>query len=321
MLAQRIRELPGVRGKAAIGVVADVFGGGDWWAGPGDDGAVVPLPDSAQQVVACGEAMLPAFVRQDPFGAGVASVVANVNDLAAMGAQPLALVDTVVGPPAMIRRCLEGLQHAGRLYRVPVVGGHLSELPENAPAGSAALSVFGLGSTRDPLSARRAEPGHDLVLACCLQGEMRADFPFFRSIHLRGEQLADDVRLLPGLAARGVAAAAKDVSMPGVIGSLAMLLEPNRLGVRVDLDRVPTPAGVSVADWLCCFPTFAFLICCPPDRTQECLAGFAERDLAAARIGVLDNSGLLRLGAGRDGAVEEQVVFDLTREAITGLAR
>jgi len=40
-LAERIRELPGVRAKSAIGTVADVLGGGDWWAGPGDDGAVV----------------------------------------------------------------------------------------------------------------------------------------------------------------------------------------------------------------------------------------------------------------------------------------
>ena len=72
------------------------------------------------------------------------------------------------------------------------------------------------------------------------------------------------MRVLPALAAGGIAVAAKDVSMPGVIGSLAMLLEPNRLGVSVDLDAVPVPAGVSVADWLCCFPTFAFLLCCPP---------------------------------------------------------
>src|SRR5690606_30562655 len=40
-LAERIRALPGVRGKAAIGAVAEVFGPTDFRAGPGDDGAVV----------------------------------------------------------------------------------------------------------------------------------------------------------------------------------------------------------------------------------------------------------------------------------------
>ena len=33
----------------------------------------------------------------------------------------------------------------------------------------------------------------------------------------------------------------------------------NRLGVTVDLDALPVLAGVSLEQWLCCFPCFAFL--------------------------------------------------------------
>ena len=71
--------------------------------GPGDDGAVVACRASRRrraadgQVIACGEALLPAFVAGDPYGAGIAAVLTNVNDLAAMGAVPLAIVDTIVG--------------------------------------------------------------------------------------------------------------------------------------------------------------------------------------------------------------------------------
>ena len=52
--------------------------------GPGDDGAVVEIL-GGRSVVVCGEAIHPPFVAADPHGAGMAAVLANVNDLAAMG--------------------------------------------------------------------------------------------------------------------------------------------------------------------------------------------------------------------------------------------
>ena len=97
-LIEAVRAHPGVRGKAEIGLVREVFGDADWQAGPGDDGAVVMHEGTA--LVVGGEAILPAFVAADPYGAGVAAVTTNLNDLAAMGAWPLALVDTVTGPRA-----------------------------------------------------------------------------------------------------------------------------------------------------------------------------------------------------------------------------
>ena len=41
-LASSLRDAPAVRAKAEIGLVAEVLGGTDWYAGPGDDGAVLP---------------------------------------------------------------------------------------------------------------------------------------------------------------------------------------------------------------------------------------------------------------------------------------
>jgi len=146
---------------------------------------------------------------------------------------------------------------------------------------------------------------------------MRADFPFFPSFDERGAQLAGDVRLLAEGAASGWVAAAKDVSMAGLVGSLAMLLECNRLGVTLDLDAVPVPAGVSLEQWLCCFPCFAFLLFVPPGREQQCLDAFAARGLAAAVTGTLDDTGLLRLRLAGHAAT----AFDLGTESVTNLAR
>jgi uncharacterized protein len=309
-LVEVVRSHPGVTAKSEIGLVSEVFESTDWLAGPGDDGAVVT--EAGMSLVVGGEAILPSFAVADPYGAGVAAVTTNLNDLAAMGAWPLALVDTVTGQRAVIQQVLEGMRWAAGLYQVPVVGGHLT-----VTDGHPALSAFGLGRADRPLSAQSAEEGQSLVVGCCIEGRMRADFPFFPSFDERGERLAGDVRLLAEGASRGWVTAAKDVSMAGLVGSLAMLLECNRLGVTLDLDAVPVPPGVSLEQWITCFPCFAFLLCVPAGLEGECLRAFADRGLAAAVAGTLDSTGRLRLcSAGRVATA-----FDLAAESVTNLAR
>jgi hypothetical protein len=105
--------------------------------------------------------------------------------------------------------------------------------------------------------------------------------------------------------------------MAGLVGSLAMLLEPNRLGVELDLDVLPTPTGVPLADWLGCFPCYAFVLTSPSERAAECVAAFHDRGLSAAVVGTLDGTGQVRL---RQGA-STSVVFELATEGITYLRR
>jgi selenophosphate synthetase-related protein len=180
------------------------------------------------------------------------------------------------------------------------------------------LSAFGVGRAAPGrvLSVRNAAAGQSLLLAGCVEGAMRPDFPFFGSFDARGADLAGDVRTLAAVAAGGAAVAAKDVSMAGILGSLAMLLEPARLGVTVDLDALPRPAGVGLLEWLRCFPCLGFLICTPPGREAECAAPFHERGLVAEVVGRLDGSGQLRIAAGGADAV---TVVDLRNEPVTGL--
>lgn len=302
-----VRSHPGLLAKRAIGAVREAVTEPDALTGPGDDGAVVEMPQGGSLIV-CGEAMHPPFVASDPHGAGMAAVLANVNDLAAMGAVPTAIVNTVVGPAAVAAECLRGMAEAAALYEVPVVGGHIS-----AHAGEPALSAFALGSADKVLSTTRAGPGQELVFVCCLDGRMRDDFPFFTTIGSQGPRLASDVRLLAEAARAGLASAAKDVSMAGVIGSLAMLLEPRRLGADIDLDAIPVPAGVDLARWLASFPTYAFWLA--TDQPGACANLFRDAGLTAAVVGALTGDGVLSLHLGTDA----RPVIDLNREPVTGL--
>lgn len=306
---------PGLRSKAEIALVGEVLGpdvarAGDWLGGPGDDGAVVDA--GGQRVVACGEALYPLFAAADPRAAGFAAILTNVNDLAAMGAEPLGIVDTIVGTLDVARAALAGMREACLLLDVPIVGGHLT-----VHDGPPAISAFGVGHAPAPLSVTRAEPGQSLVVAAALHGEMRPDFPYFPAFDARRDRCAGDVRLLGELARAGVVAAAKDISMAGLVGSLAMLLEYRGLGVTVDLDAVPAPDAVPLNRWLTCFPSFGFLLCVPPGREPECLAAFAARGLAAAVVGALDESGELALSL----RGERARVLHLDEFRVTGLPR
>ena len=307
-LAERVRAWAGLHAKKPIRVVSDVFGATDWVSGPGDDGAAVAFDDSF--VVACGEALLPSFVEHDPFGAGIAAVLTNVNDLAAMGARPMGIVDTIVADEATSREILRGMRHGCELYDVPLLGGHLTRSD-----GPPALSAFGVGRAEAVLSMTNAAPGQALLLGCAVRGEMRTDFPFFRGFDERGSRAAGDVRLLAELAESGACVAAKDVSMAGIIGSLAMLLEHGKWGVEVDLDALPCPDSVALDEWLTCFPHFAFLLAGPVNRVDEVRAAFHARDLEAEAIGTVDGTGSIRIASGG----EQVPVLDLTTEAITGL--
>jgi selenophosphate synthetase-related protein len=309
-LAQRVRKHPGLLGKSAIEVVGDVFGPSDWLRGPGDDGAVVPM--AGTNVVACGEALWPPFVAADPFGSGVAAVLANVNDLAAMGATPLGIVDTIVASDAVARRVLEGMRYACEMYKVSLLGGHLTRHD-----GEPSVSAFGIGSAAHPLSVTNVRARQRLVVGCAIEGEMREDFAFFRSFEARVDKVAGDVRVLAEVADSGACVAAKDISMAGLVGSLAMLLEHGRFGVTVDLDRLPRPAGVPLERWLSCFPSFGFLLCVPPGREDACIRPFQERGLTAAVVGEIDTSGHIALGRGGDRVI----AIDVATTAVTGLRR
>jgi uncharacterized protein len=308
-LVDSVLSNPGLRGKAEIALVGDVLGNTDWVAGPGDDGAVVT---GAATMVACGEALFPPFVRADPRAAGFAAVLTNVNDLAAMGAEPLGIVDTVVGPETVARAALAGMREAAELFEVPIIGGHLTIYD-----GTPAISAFGIGASPAALSVTNARPGQSLVVAAALDGVMRPDFPFFPAFDARRDRCAGDVRLLPALARDGIVVAAKDISMAGLVGSLAMLLEPGGYGVTVNVEDVPAPSGVPLTSWFNCFPSYGFLLCVPPGQEPACLAGFGDRGLAAAVVGTLDDTGELALRAG----AERVTALKLDEHRITGLPR
>ena len=84
----------------------EVFGPGDWLRGPVTTARSCGRRRGGRRLRR-GD---PARVRRaGPYGAGIAAVLTNVNDVAAMGAIPLAIVDTIVGDDSDLSdRCSRG---------------------------------------------------------------------------------------------------------------------------------------------------------------------------------------------------------------------
>jgi uncharacterized protein len=305
-LATAIRDAPGLHSKRDLALLALQGLNID-----GDDAAALPHGDG--HLVLCGEAILPALVAHDPFAAGAAAVATNVADVRAMGGRPLGLVDTLVSPDREhARRVLEGLAWASDLLGVPIVGGHTTL------GGPPALSAFCTGSARRVLRAAAARPGDVLLAAFSLDGRFRDDPPIFTSLGTREPALLrEDGEALVEVAERELCHAARDVSMPGVAGSLLQMLELCDAGAVLDLDRLPRPATVAVDRWVMAFPSFGFVLAAPPDRVDAAVEAFTRRRLTCAACGAFDDSRVLRIA----NAGATAVVWDLAKERLTGLGR
>jgi AIR synthase-related protein len=258
---ERLRALNGLHAKRDIQAPAAVFGHHPFAelglaSRLGDDAALLPAQGGAL-LLAC-EGMHPELVSDDPWFAGWSGVLVNLSDIAAMGGRPLALVNSVwsAGDQA-VAPLLEGMRFACDKFSIPMVGGHT-----NSQSPYTALSVAVLGVVDGPvLSARAAQNGHLLVLLIDGDGSFYRHYPFWdAATSAEPSRLQSQLALLPRLAQAGIATAAKDISMGGLVGTAVMFAEACGLGITIDLDAIPRPPHIDEFAWLSCFPSFGFLL-------------------------------------------------------------
>jgi selenophosphate synthetase-related protein len=300
-LVALVRNAPGLLGKRDLQLISRLDATLD-----GDDGALIAHGDGF--FVTCGEAISPPFLRQDPFGAGSAAVVTNVSDVRAMGARPHGIVDMLVAPDAAFaNQVLDGLNWAADVLGVPILGGHLTL--GHPPA----LSATATGFTTHPLRATAARPGDTLLAVFALDGRYMSDRnDFFTALRDRPKrQLRTDGEALITAAQQGLVHAARDISMPGIAGSLLQMIEGGSTGVTLHVNDIPRPDDVSLERWLLTFPSFGFLLAGHEDAVKV----FTEHGLACAPCGTFDGSRQLKLSDGAHTAV----AWDLNTTPLTGL--
>ncbi|HWH00330.1 MAG TPA: thiamine-phosphate kinase, partial [Pilimelia sp.] len=135
--------------------------------GPGDDAAVVAAPDG--RVVASTDVLVEGrHFRRDWSSAadiGHRAAAANLADVAAMGAEPTALLVALCAPPALelawAEELADGLAEEAALAGASVVGGDMSA----SPTLTIAVTALGDLGGRAPVRRSGARPGDVVALA------------------------------------------------------------------------------------------------------------------------------------------------------------
>jgi hydrogenase maturation factor len=261
-------------------------------------------------------------------GAGRLAVHVVCNDLAAMGAEPVGVLATLLFPAgvaaAAIAEMAAEIDATARELNVEVLGGHT----EVAPGLNAPLVVMsGVGKARRDriLTAGGARPGDALVLtkAAALEGthvlanDLRARLEAVSPDLLEeARRYGEELSVVPEarLAVELGATAMHDPTEGGVVGALWEMAEASGCGFRVTASAIPVREATRAicaalaVDPLRLIASGALLIACVDAAAM--VGGLHEHGIAATRIGEMTERKLNRILVHSDGHEEQITMLD-----------
>jgi len=313
-LEEMVRRIRGSRGVVRKAPITPVAAGlipiesDEVLASYGEDAAVIKCGKEILLMAADG--ILEDLVSKDPFWAGYCSVLVNVNDIAAMGGVPLAMVNVISTSDAETRRrIVEGMRAACEKFGVPMVGGHTH--PDTTYS---AVDVAILGKTdrsRLVLSSGASE-GEAIVFAMDLDGQFTegVSYSWDTTSRKNSQTIRRQLRTMNKIAP--YLTAGKDISNPGALGSLGMLLEASRKGGNVDVSRIPRPEGVDLFQWLTAYQGCGFVVTCRPARIKVVVDEVARSDITASVCGTVTDGLILEL----EFEGRRETLFDFSKDTL-----
>ncbi|ADU50133.1 AIR synthase related protein [Thermaerobacter marianensis DSM 12885] len=285
-------------------------------AAPGEDAAALDL--GGDLCVAASDPITGAGHH-----AGWLAVHVNCNDVAATGAEPVAVLLTILlppgSPPAVLEDIMAGAHAAAREVGCQIAGGHTEVTP-----GLAQPLVVATALGRTPAArlvpSGGARPGDVLLLtkwaglegtailaADCREALARRGVP--EAVLDAAAELGRWLSIVPEarVAAGRGARAMHDVTEGGVLGAtwemvtaarqalgqaVGCVIEAAAIPVRDETRAICAAAGV---DPLRLIGSGALLVAAPPETAAALQAAWAEAGIPAAAIGRITGDGILRL--------------------------
>jgi len=318
-IAKVVREYEGVKRKHAIGemVKALRIDAPHVVAAFGEDAAVIEHNGEALLLAADG--IWSKLMEADPYWAGYCSVLVNVHDIAAMGGRPIAMVDVFSMSKSMIQeQVVKGMHDASAQFGVPIVGGHLHP---DAPYSVIDVSILGSARLDSIIYSHTAQAGDVVVAAIDLNGRVHPSCALnWDSVTMKSAaEVRAQIAVLEQIGEKHLATAGKDISNPGIIGTLGMLLEISGKGAEIDLGLIPRPDlarnGMTFEQWVKMYPGMGFILTAKKEHVPELIGTFAAVGMTAKTIGTVDNEKTLRIRY--DG--DETQVFDFINNGIMHL--
>jgi uncharacterized protein len=312
-LAQSVRDFEGVARKRAIGPLVRWFDADLSTGNFGEDAAVIERGDESLLIAADG--IWSKLMDADPEWAGYCAVLVNIHDILAMGGTPLALVDVFSASSTEVcNRVLAGMSEATKKFGVPVVGGHVHP---DTTYNALDVAIIGTAKTDSVIYSCKAQEGQDVLAAVDLDGRVHpsCSLCWDTTTMKHPELLRRQLQTMPRLAQQHLVTAGKDISNPGLLGTLGMLLEVSEAGAVVELDRIPIPDGMDMHLWLRMYPGMGFVLTVQPQNVQEVVSIFEEAGMAAAKIGEITETRKLEI----TNNAEKVVVWDFAQDTIMGI--
>lgn len=276
--------------------------------GVGDDGALM-RPTPGQELVVSTDLLVEGthfLPDADPDDLGWKTLAVNLSDMAAMGATPRwATLGAVLPAPALdwTEAFARGFFACADAFGVDLVGGDTTRGPRAFAVTILGEVPAGQALRRDGAQAGDSvwvsgAPGRAALGLAHLQGRLTLDEA------RRGDCLAalhrPQPRVALGLALRGIASAAIDVS-DGLLADLGHILARSRCGARLRIPGLPPP-GLERDALLAGGDDYELAFTAPARRDAD-IADLARRlDLPLTRIGEITRDGGLVLcdDEGRD---------------------
>jgi hydrogenase expression/formation protein HypE len=231
----------GAGGRAGAQLVEELFARhlDNKFLRQGDDGAVLPAQTAGRLVVSTDcHVVSPLFFPGGDIGC--LSVHGTLNDVAMMGARPLALTAGFVIEEgfalADLDRIVASLAAAARAAGVPVVAGD-TKVVERGKGDGVFITTTGIGVVADgvALSGARARPGDAILLSGSIGDHGMA-------IMSRRENLSFDAPIVSDTAALHDLVAA----MLATGADLRALRDPTRGGLATTLNEIARQSGVGM---------------------------------------------------------------------------
>lgn len=226
--------------------------------GPGENAGVVELVPGWEVAFKVESHNHPSYV--EPFQGAATGVGGIIRDVLAMGAEPIALLDSLhFGTGAEGRRLLprvvEGIAFYGNAIGVPTVGGEVGFGPDYETNPLVNVMCVGIRPSGRRVGAAARRPGDRVILVGARTGRDGIGGASLLASRAFAEAAEEDLRpsvqvgdpflgkllieaVLAALAT-GKVAAVQDCGAAGLTSAAAEMARQGGTGIRLDVDRVP----------------------------------------------------------------------------------
>ena len=297
------KNYKGLQRKLQIGEITQILGESDY-----DDAGVLEVGDL--KIVVSTDGITEDLVKSDPWFAGYYSVLVNVNDVVVKGAKPMGYVNVISGSRETRRKMAEGIKVGLEKYDVKLLKGHT-----HPDSSYEAIDAAVVGIAKRVAKGINAKPGDCIVMAIDLAGSFGVKGwvkCFDSTLHKTKAELQRMISAIVALVDNGYITASRDISAPGILGSLAMLCEASNTGAEIDLEKIPKPDFMALSEWLISYPAMGFIFA---TKSVEIIELLREVGFSAEIVGKFTQSKNIETVLGK----ERGIFMDLSKESVFGL--